>query len=100
MLSSEKSRLPARCSVGSAGTYGLSFRRLDYDAPYKGSERNLTGNELGNLGEYGLFNVKADRTQYQNMAAQQPELLDSLKQNFFAEVDGYYRSEVEEEPLK
>ena len=68
--------------------------------PYKGSERNLTGNELGNLGEYGLFNVKADRTQQQNMAAQQPELLDSLKQNFFAEVDGYYRSEVEEEPLK
>ena len=44
--------------------------------PYKGSERNLTGNELGNLGEYGLFNVKADRTQYQNMAAQQPGLLD------------------------
>lgn len=68
--------------------------------PYKGSERNLTGNELGNLGEYGLFNVKADRTQRQNVAAQQPELLDSLKQNFFAEVDGYYRSEVEEEPLK
>ena len=68
--------------------------------PYKGSERNLTENELGNLGEYGLFNVKADRTQQQNMAAQQPELLDSLKQNFFAEVDGYYRSEVEEEPLK
>ena len=27
--------------------------------PYKGSERNLTGNELGNLGEYGLFNVKS-----------------------------------------
>lgn len=68
--------------------------------PYKGSERNLTGNELGNLGEYGLFNVKADWTQRQNVAAQQPELLDSLKQNFFAEVDGYYRSEVEEEPLK
>ena len=68
--------------------------------PYKGSERNLTGNELGNLGEYGLFNVKADRTQQQNMAVQQPELLDSLKQNFFAEVNGYYRSEVEEEPLK
>ena len=68
--------------------------------PYKGSERNLTGNELGNLGEYGLFNVKADRTQQQNMAAQRPVLLDSLKQNFFAEVDGYYRSEVEEEPLK
>ena len=28
----------------------------------------MTGNELGNLGEYGLFNVKADRTQQQNMA--------------------------------
>ena len=68
--------------------------------PYKGSERNLTGNELGNLGEYGLFNVKADRTQHRNVATQHPELLDSLKQDFFAEVEGYYRSEVEEEPLK
>ena len=28
--------------------------------PYKGSERNLTGNELGNLGEYGLFNVTTE----------------------------------------
>ena len=44
--------------------------------------------------------VKADWTQRQNVAVQQPELLDSLKQNFFAEVDGYYRSEVEAEPLK
>ena len=48
-------------------------------------------------GDVALYNTW---TQQQNMAAQQPELLDSLKQNFFAEVDGYYRSEVEEEPLK
>ena len=68
--------------------------------PYKGSERNLTGNELGNLSEYGLFNVKVDQAQHQNVAAQHPELLDSLKQNFFGKVKGYYRSEVEEESLK
>lgn len=68
--------------------------------PYQGSERNLTGNELGNLVEYGLFNMKVDQAQQQNAAAQQPQLLDSLKQCFFAEVAGYYRSKVEEEPLK
>jgi arylsulfatase A-like enzyme len=68
--------------------------------PYQGSERNLTGNELGNLGEYGLFNAREDRSQHHNAAMEQPALLDSLREVFFAEVKGYYRNEVEEEPLK
>lgn len=68
--------------------------------PYKGSERNETGNELGNLGEFGLFNIQTDPSQHHNIASQHPELLDSLKQNFLTETEGYYRSEVEEEPLK
>jgi arylsulfatase A-like enzyme len=68
--------------------------------PYNGSERNLTGNELGNLGTYGLFNLKTDRAQRRNVAPEHPQLLDSLKQSFFAEVAGYYRGKVEEEALK
>ena len=68
--------------------------------PYKGSERNLTGNELGNLGEYGLHNLKLDFSQYNNVAADNPEIMDSMQSNFFEIVDGYYNENVEEEPLK
>ncbi|TWV12689.1 sulfatase-like hydrolase/transferase [Bacteroidaceae bacterium HV4-6-C5C] len=80
----------------------LAYRAKDWIMmpPYKGSLRNLTGNELGNLGEFGLFNVKTDPAQQQNKATQYPKILDSLKQHFFSSVEGYYHGEVEEEPLK
>jgi cerebroside-sulfatase len=68
--------------------------------PYKGSQRNLTGNELGNLDEFSLFDVKSDKGQKSNVAGRHPELLERLKQEFFVQTDGFYRSEVEEEPLK
>ena len=70
----------------------LAYRNGDWVMlpPYKGSERNLTGNELGNLGEYGLYNLSLDN----------PEIMDSMQSNFFEIVDGYYNENVEEEPLK
>lgn len=68
--------------------------------PYEGPKTNLTGNELGNLGEYGLYNVAADPAQQNNLAADRPQLLDSLKSVFFSLTEGYYRAEVEAEPLK
>ena len=80
----------------------LAYRSGDWIMmpPYKGSQRNLTGNELGNLDEFSLFNVKSDREQTANVAAMHPELLEQLKQEFFTQTDGFYRSDVEEEPLK
>ncbi len=68
--------------------------------PYKGSQRNLTGNELGNLGEYGLFNLSKDISQNNNVAAENKEIMDNMQSNFFRIVDGYYKESVEEEPLK
>ena len=68
--------------------------------PYEGPQTNITGNELGNLGEYGLYNVAADPAQQNNLAADRPQLLDSLKSVFFSLTEGYYRAEVEAEPLK
>lgn len=68
--------------------------------PYKGSQRNLTGNELGNIDEFGLFNVKSDREQQTNVAVQHPDVLEKLKQEFFSQVEGFYSTNVEEEPLK
>ena len=68
--------------------------------PYSGPETNITGNELGNLGEYGLFNLAEDPAQQHNLAADFPQLLDSLKTVFMEETDGYFRLDVEAEPLK
>lgn len=68
--------------------------------PYKGPATNLTGNELGNLGEYGLYDLAGDPAQEHNLADTYPELLDSLKTVFYAETDGYFNPDVEAEPLK
>ena len=80
----------------------LAYRNGDWVMlpPYKGSERNLTGNELGNLGEYGLYNLSVDFSQENNVAADSPGIIDSMQSNFFEIVDGYYKENVEEEPLK
>lgn len=68
--------------------------------PYKGSKKNLTGNELGNLGEYGLYNVAIDSGQKKNLATENPELVNTMWSDFFQKVKGYYHETVEEEPLR
>ena len=50
--------------------------------PYKGKERNLTGNELGNGTEYMLFDMEADPNQTTNVAASHPDVVKQLKERF------------------
>mgnify|MGYP000298443736 FL=1 len=80
----------------------MAYRQGDWMMipPYRGQERNLTGNELGNLPEYALFNLKEDKAQLENRVAGNEPLLEEMKENFFTLTAGYYKSEVEEEPLK
>ena len=80
----------------------MAYRQGDWMMipPYRGQERNLTGNELGNLPEYALFNLKEDKAQQENRVAVNEPLLEEMKENFFTLSAGYYKSEVEEEPLK
>ena len=56
--------------------------------PYKGKKTNATGNELGNLKEYALFNIVEDPAQVNNVAAQNPEVLEDLRQRLAAQTDG------------
>ncbi|WP_295729557.1 sulfatase-like hydrolase/transferase [uncultured Muribaculum sp.] len=56
--------------------------------PHKGKARNVTGNELGNLKEYALFNLVEDPAQLHNVAADHPELLEKLKLRLSALTDG------------
>ena len=68
--------------------------------PYGGPERNLTGNELGNMPEFGLYNLKEDIGQKKNVSSQYPEKLEEIKENFFHKTEGYYNSNVKEITLK
>lgn len=80
----------------------LAYRNGDWVMlpPYRGPEKNLTGNELGNLGEYGLYNLSVDFGQTKNLATEYPEIMDSMQSNFFELVDGFYKENVVEEPLQ
>lgn len=80
----------------------LSYRCGQYAMipPYRGPERNITGNELGNMREWGLFDLASDRGQKHNIAGQNPELLDRMRERFMALAGDHYNPKVKEEELK
>ena len=80
----------------------LALRKGDYVMipPYTGKKTNLTGNEVGNLGEFGLFNLKEDRAQLNNLAQQDTLTLNAMRDEFYKLTDGFYTQTVEEVPLK
>jgi hypothetical protein len=50
-----------------------------YNGPAVNKEVNI---ELGNLGEYGLYNLNNDPSQSNNLAKMEPKKLDSMKTTF------------------
>lgn len=57
--------------------------------PYKGPQRNETGNELGNLPEFGLFNLKTDVGQKDNLATKMKSQLEKMESRFFEITKDY-----------
>lgn len=86
--------------IENQGKLGLRSGDYVFMPPYDGPKTNLTGNELGNLGEYGLFDLKADPGQRHNLAQERTALRDSLEAIFLDRAMGYYRPFVEEVTLK
>lgn len=80
----------------------LSLRSGDYVLlpPYSGPDRNLTGNELGNLPEWSLFNLKTEPAQQMNVAAEFPQQAEQMKRRFLELTGKYYKPTVEEVELK
>ena len=80
----------------------LAFRSGDWAfiPAYKGPERNTTGNELGNLPSDGLFNLKKDVGQLNNVGAGNPTQLQKMKSRFLEITKGYYNADVQEIELK
>lgn len=93
---SDRSELVIECQ----GKLGLRQGNYVMLPPYTGPKTNLTGNELGNLGEFGLFDLKKDPGQLDNLARKEVATLEKMKATFFDITCGYYRAEVEETPLK
>ncbi len=62
----------------------LALRSGDwvYLPPYKGEERNITQNELGNLPQGGLFNLKKDPGQQLNLIQKETKRAAKLKARF------------------
>ena len=80
----------------------VSYRSGKYALipPYKGPQRNITQNELGNLPQWGLFDLSTDRGQQNDIAGENPELVDSLRANFLSIVGEHYRPMTPEEKLQ
>lgn len=68
--------------------------------PYKGSEQNETGNELGNIQDWGLFNLSEDPHQQQNLVNEETEIFKKMKNEFLSLTKGYYKETVIEEKLQ
>lgn len=86
--------------IENQGKLGLRSGDFVYMPPYTGPETNLTGNELGNLGVDGLFNLKKDFAQQTNLAETDTATLRTMKELFAERTEGFYRPFVEEVTLK
>lgn len=80
----------------------LAYRKGDYVLipPYKGKKRNRTGNELGIVEDFSLYNLKNDLGQKEDISSNNPEKLEELKAEFFEKTEGFYNPEKEGEVLK
>ena len=72
--------------VEAAGRLAYRVEQYALIPPYKGPKRNVTDNELGNLDDYALYDLKADPAQQNDLAHTHPRLLEKLKQQFQQET--------------
>ncbi|MFI3247890.1 MAG: sulfatase-like hydrolase/transferase [Rikenellaceae bacterium] len=68
--------------------------------PYSGPEVNNTGNEMGVVKNFSLYDLNADIAQTTDLSSSNPETLEKMKSEFLTLTKGYYNPEVEIEPLK
>ncbi|MEM8898833.1 MAG: arylsulfatase [Bacteroidota bacterium] len=83
-------------------TSRTAFRKGDWVLipPYEGPVINTQVNiELGNLADYGLYNLKEDISQQQNLAESQPEILQQMIK-LYQDIRGKGPQEIEQLELK
>ncbi|MFI3319844.1 MAG: sulfatase-like hydrolase/transferase [Rikenellaceae bacterium] len=80
----------------------MAYRTEQYALipPYKGQKTNNTGNELGIVEDYTLYDLSKDITQQSDVTAENPELVEKLKTKFLALTKGYYNPQTKPQALK
>lgn len=80
----------------------LAYRAGDWAfiPPYNGAIRNQTGNELGNLPEGGLFNLRSDLGQETNVAKQHAGKYKQMESRFLEITKGYFKANVKDVVLE
>ena len=80
----------------------MAYRSGNYALipPYNGPEKNLTGNEVGNVKQFSLFDLSKDMGQQTDISASNKELTEKLKKEFLEQTEGFYDANVEVEALK
>ena len=80
----------------------LAYRKGDYALipPYKGEKVNKTGNELGTVEDFALYNLKNDFAQNEDLAAKEGKMLEEMKAEFLNSVGKYYNPKKKGETLK
>lgn len=73
----------------------LAFRKDNWILipPHEGRKISITGIDLGNLDEYGLYDISNDISQKKCLAKIYPQKLVELKKIFYGIVQGYYYPE-------
>ncbi|MFR9672684.1 MAG: sulfatase-like hydrolase/transferase, partial [Rikenellaceae bacterium] len=92
----------ARTELIVEANHRLAFRKGKYALipPYGGNARNQTGNELGVVPHFSIYDLSTDLGQTTDLSTTNKELLEELKSEFLERTEGYYKSNVPEIQLQ
>ncbi len=88
--------LEGRTSLIHEANSKLSYRSGKWGLipPYKGAANNVKNIEMGTLPEITLWDLEADPSQQNNVAAQYPEVAEALWSDFTEITKGYYNPQA------
>ncbi len=86
--------------VEASGRLAYRSGRYALIPPYSGPVTNETGNELGTVDHYALFDLAAEPAQLTDISASNPGLVKKLKAEFLEAVGGHYNPGQKQEALQ
>jgi len=86
--------------IEAAGRLAYRNGRYALIPPYRGPRTNETGNELGVVERYTLYDLKADLAQQQDITDSHPRLVRRFRERFLQLVGDNYKEDRQQEALK
>ena len=86
--------------VEAAGRLAYRNGRYALVPPYRGARTNITGNELGVVDRYTLYDLQADPSQQRDITDSNPRLVERLRRRFLRLVGDHYKEDRQQEALK